>query len=56
MSRPGSSVETIPPDKQHIPHKYKRNKTSETLIKRKEIIQEPENPSKREKEDSIYDE
>ena len=31
----------------------KRKKISETLIKEKESIQEPDNPSKRAKEDSI---
>ena len=47
MSRTGASVTTVSPDKQHIPLKDKRNKNSESLIKRKEIIQEPGNPSKR---------
>ena len=56
MSRPGESITTVSPDKQCIPHKYKKKKNSETLIKGKEIIQEPDNPSKREKEDSITDE
>ena len=55
MSRPGASVTTASPEKQRITCKYKRNKTSENLIKVKESIQEPENPSKRAKEDSITD-
>ena len=56
MSGPGSSVTTESPDKQRIPCKYKRKKTSKFFIKGKEIIQEPNNPSKREKENSITDE
>ena len=56
MSRPGASVTNVSPGKQHISCKDKRNKTSETLIKGKESIQQPDNPSKRAKEDSIPDE
>ena len=56
MSRPGASITPVSPDKQRIPCKYLKKKNSETLIKGKEIIQEPDNPSKREKEDSITDE
>ena len=46
---------TESPYKQLITCKYKRRKTSETLIKRKGSIQEPDKPSKGEKEDSIPD-
>ena len=53
MSRLGASVTTVSSDKQRIPRKIKRKKTSETLIKGKYIIQEPDNPSKRPKENSI---
>ena len=53
MPGPGASVTTESLDKQSIPRNYKGNKTSETLIKWKESIQEPDNPSKREKWDSI---
>ena len=53
MSRPGENVMTVLPDKQRFPFNIKRKKVSETLIKGKESIQEPENRSKREKEDSI---
>ena len=49
MFRPGASVTNAFPGKQSIPRKDKRNKTLENLIKGKEIIQESENPSKREK-------
>ena len=55
MSRPGARIMTVLKDKQRTPCKYKRNKTSEFLITGKESIQEPENPSKRTKEDSIPD-
>ena len=56
MSRPGASVTTKLPEKGCIPRKEKRKKTSETLIKGKENIQELYNPSKRAKEGSIPDE
>ena len=56
MSVPVASVTTESPDKQRIPCKDKRNKTSENLIKGQEIIQEPDNPSKSVKEDCIPDE
>ena len=56
MSRPVSSINTVFPDKDCIPRKIKLRKVSETLIKGKEIIQEPDNPRKREKEDSIINE
>ena len=53
MSRPGENVMTVLPDKQRFPFNIKRKKVSETLIKGKESIQEPDNPSKREKEDGL---
>ena len=56
MSRPGTSITTVSPDKERIPHNIKRNKISETLIKGRDSIQVPENPSKRIKDDSIIDE
>ena len=43
------------PDKQRIPRKNKIKKTSETLKRRKETIQETFNPSKRAKKDTIPD-
>ena len=49
MYRPGEIVTTVFPDKQRFPCKIKRKKISETLIKGKESIQEPYNPSKRAK-------
>ena len=55
MSGPLESVMTETPDKQRIPRKTKI-KTSENLIKGKETTQEPGNPSKTSKEDSIPDE
>ena len=55
MSRPGENIRTVSPDKERIPRKIKRI-FLETLIKGKEIIQEPDNSGKREKEDSIIDE
>ena len=56
MSRTGASVTTVFPDKQRFPSKIKRKKISETLIRGKKSIQEPENPSKRAKQGSITDE
>ena len=56
MSIHGASITTVSPDKERIPRKIKRNKVSENLIKVKESIQEPDNPSKRAKVDSIIDE
>ena len=47
------SLSSVTPDQQRIPRENKRNKTSDTLIMRKETIQEPVNPSKSEKEDTI---
>ena len=55
MSRPGASVMIVSPDKQRFPCKIKRKKILETLIKGRESIQEPDNPSKRAKEDIITD-
>ena len=55
MSWHGASVSSESPDKQRIPHKNKTKNTFDTSIKVKESIQEPENPSKRAKEDSIPD-
>ena len=49
MTRPGASVTTVSPDKQRFPSKIKRKKISETFIKGKESIQEPDNPIKRAK-------
>ena len=46
MSVHGESVSSVTPDKQRIPRKNKRKKTSDTFIKGKESIQEPDNPSK----------
>ena len=56
MSKNGSSITTVSPDKERIPREIKRKKISETLIKVKESIQEPDNPIKRVKEDIIIDE
>ena len=42
MSRPGASVTTVSQDKQRIPFKDKRKKTSKILIKGNETIQEPD--------------
>ena len=40
---------SVTPDKQRITRKNKIKKTSDTSIKGNEIIQEPDNPSKRAK-------
>ena len=56
MSRHGASITTLLPDKECIPCKIKVKKISETLIKRKDSIQEPDNQRERAKEDSIIDE
>ena len=45
----------VTPYQQRIPSKNKRKKTSDTLITQKETIQEPVNPSKSSKEDTIPD-
>ena len=50
-----SSVTTEWPDKKLIPHNNKRKKTSDTLIKGKKSIQEPDNLSKIAKKDSVPD-
>ena len=55
MSGHGESVSSVTTDKQRIPRNNKRKKTSKTLITGKESIQEPDNPSKRAKYDSIPD-
>ena len=55
MSGYGEILSSVTPDQQHIPHKNKKKKTSETYITRKETIQEPIKPSKRTKEDTITD-
>ena len=49
MSGNGESVSSEPPDKQRITHKNKRKNTLESSFKRKEIIQEIDNRSKRSK-------
>ena len=55
MSGQRGSLSSVTRYKQHIPRKNKRKKTSETLITGKEIIQEPVNPGKRGKDDTIPD-
>ena len=49
VSRHGVILTTVSPDKERIPRKIKKKKISETLIKGKKSIQEPDNPSKRAK-------
>ena len=56
MSRHGAGITAVSLDKYLIPYTIKRKKISKTLIKEKENIQEPDNPSKRAKEDSIIGE
>ena len=51
----GESLSRITPDQQLITHKNKRKITPDTSIIRKQHIQEPVNPKKREKEDTITD-
>ena len=46
MSIPRASMKTVLPDKQRFPRKIKINKFSETMIRGKDSIQEPDNPSK----------
>ena len=53
MSGHRESLSNVTPNKQRIPCKNKRTKTSETLITRKETIQEPVSPSKRAQEGTI---
>ena len=55
MSGPGSNVSSESPDKQCINCKNERKKTLDNSIKEKESIQELDNPSRREKDDSIPD-
>ena len=55
MSGHWASVSNESLDNQRIPCNNKIKKTLDTLIKGKESIQEPYNPSKRSKEDSIPD-
>ena len=55
MSGHGACVSSESIDKQRIPRKNKRKNTSDTFIKQKESIQEPDKPSKRAKKDSIPD-
>ena len=43
----GESLSGVTPYQQRIPRNNKRNKTSDTLITKKETIQGPANPSKR---------
>ena len=43
MSGHRESASSVTPDKKHIPHKNKGKKTSDTSIKVKESIQEPDN-------------
>ena len=55
MPRHGASITNVLPYKERIPCRIKRKKISETLIKGKESIKEPDNPNKRAKADSIID-
>ena len=55
MSGHGESLLSVTPDQQRITCNNNKNKTSDTLIMRKETIQEPVNPSKRAQEDTIPD-
>ena len=52
----GESITTVSPDKERIPFKDKKEKISENLITGNDTTQEPYNPSKKEKVDSIIDE
>ena len=49
LSLPGDDLAGITPDILCIPRKNKINKTPDTFIIRKQPIQEPFNPNKREK-------
>ena len=51
----GESLSIVTPYQQRIPGKNIGKKTSDTLITQKETIQEPVNPSKSSKEDTIPD-
>ena len=55
MSGNGESVSSVTPDKQSIPSQEFK-KTIRKIWSKKKSIQEPDNPSKRAKEDSIPDE
>ena len=55
MSGHGESLSSVTPDKQCIARNNKIKKNSDTLITRKESIQEPVNPSKKAKEYTIPD-
>ena len=55
MSGHGEILLSVTQDKQRISWKNKINKTSDTSVTGKESIKEPDNPSKREKDDSIPD-
>ena len=53
MSRHIEILSSVTSDQQRIPRKNKINKTSDTSVIRKEPIQEPVNPKKRAKDDTI---
>ena len=55
MSGHGEILSSVTPDQKHILRKNKVKKTSDTLIMRKDPIQELVNPWKREREDNIPD-
>ena len=55
MSGHGGILSSVTPYKQRIPRKNQRKQTSDTSIKGKEIIQEPDNSSKMAKEENIPD-
>ena len=55
MSGHRESLPSVTPDQQSVPCKNKRRKNVDNFIKIKETIQEPVNPSKRAKEDTIPD-
>ena len=55
MSGHEEILSIVTPYQQHSPCRKKIKKTPETLILRKEPIQEPVNPRKRAKEDTITD-
>ena len=55
MYEQGESLSSVTPDILHIPCKNKINKTPDTLIIKKEHIQEPVNPRKRSKDNTLTD-
>ena len=55
LSLPGDDLAGITPDILCIPRKNKRRITPDTLIIRKQPIQEPVNPQKKTKEDTLTD-